>query len=62
MFQQFAVKPSLGVWKAFFCEGDFGRCERLKKFTAGNAVPPGLLPNGRMLDVPLDQIAPRHFK
>jgi hypothetical protein len=44
------MKEALRVWESFYCEGVFGRCERYKLASAGQAVPDKLLPNGRLLD------------
>ncbi len=55
LFKHFSLKASLVIWTSRYCTGDYGRCERLKRATAGVAVPPVMLPNGRMLLVPLDQ-------
>lgn len=61
LFQQFSMKSSLRVWQTYYCEGDFNRCERWRHVAAGQPVAPNLLPNGRLLDVPIDQLAPKHF-
>ena len=61
LFKQFSMKSSLKVWQAYFCEGDFNRCERWKLVAAGHPVPPALLPNGRMLEVPVELLAPEHM-
>ncbi len=45
-----AMKAALGVWRSFYCEGAFERCERYKLATAGVDVPARLLPNGKLLD------------
>ncbi len=61
LFKAFAMKSSLKVWQAYYCEGDWGRCERFKLVSAGKQVPVNLLPNGRTLDVPLDQLDSQHM-
>jgi hypothetical protein len=61
LFKQFAMKSSLKVWQAYYCEGDWGRCERWKLLATGNAVPAALLPNGRTLDVPLENLEAHHL-
>lgn len=61
LFAQFAMRSSLDVWKTYYCEGDFARCERWKLVKAGRPVPLNLLPNGRMLEVPIEQIGPHHL-
>jgi hypothetical protein len=55
LYKSFAMKSSLRVWKTYYCEGDFNRCERLRISSAGTPVPPNMLPNGRMLEVPIDE-------
>jgi len=61
LFKQFAMKSSLRVWQAYYCEGDWSRCQRWKLVAAGMPVPMNLLPNGRMLEVPMEQLAPHHM-
>lgn len=61
MFKQFKMKSSLAVWQAHYCDGDFSRCERWKRVHAGQEVPASLLPNGKLLDVPLERVEARHF-
>lgn len=61
LFPQFRMKASLTVWQTYYCEGDFGRCERYKLVLAKKPVPLNLLPNGKLLDVPLEQLEPGHF-
>lgn len=61
LFTQFKMSSSMRVWQAFYCEGDFGRCERWQRASAGQAVPERLLPNGRRLDVPVEQLEPHHL-
>ena len=55
LFPAFAMKSSLRIWRTFYCEGDFARCERLKLAEAGQPVPPNLLPNGRLLELTGDR-------
>ncbi len=54
LFKQFSLKASLAVWTSRYCETDFASCARLQLATAGKPVPVNLLPNGRMLTVPLE--------
>ena len=61
LFKQFQMKSALNVWKSYYCEGDFNRCERWKLVAAGKPVPLSLLPNGRTLDVPLEKLEPKHM-
>jgi len=62
LFAQFKVKSSLKVWQSFFCEGTFDRCERYKLAARSLPVALNLLPNGRLLDVPLDRLEARHLQ
>jgi hypothetical protein len=48
--QSIGTKAALGVWQSFYCDGSYERCERYKLAASGAAVPPRLLPNGRLLD------------
>lgn len=48
----FKMPASAQVWRACYCEGDFRRCERFKLAQESRPVPPGLLPNGRLLETP----------
>jgi hypothetical protein len=61
LFKQFSIKSSLKVWQAFYCDGDYGRCERWKLVSASREVPLGLLPNGKHLGVPYEQLEARHM-
>ncbi len=54
LFKQFSIKASLAVWTNRYCENDFARCARLQLSAEGKPVPLNLLPNGRMLAVPLE--------
>ncbi len=54
-----SMKEALQVWRSFYCEGAFDRCERFKLAVAGLDVPEKLLPNGRLVDGPEgDLVAP----
>jgi hypothetical protein len=44
------MREALGVWRSFYCDGVFVRCERYKLAATGTAVPDELLPNGRLID------------
>ena len=61
LFKAFSVKSSLKLWQSFFCEGAYERCERYKLVVEGKPVPLQLLPNGRTLDVPLEQLENHHL-
>ncbi len=51
LFPKFALRSSLKVWAASYCEGSFETCERYKLATANRPVPENMLPNGRELNV-----------
>ncbi len=52
--QSIGMKEALRVWESFYCDGRFARCERYKLKLSGAEVPPGLLPNGRLQDPPVE--------
>ena len=47
LYVQFAADPSIEVWKAHFCAGDYKKCARYQRSLTGAAVPLTLLPNGK---------------
>lgn len=53
LFPRFGLRGSLKVWVAFFCEGQFERCERYQRALRGEPVAPNLLPNGKELNLDL---------
>ena len=61
LFKAFSMKSSLKVWQSYYCEGSFERCERWKLVASGKPVPAALLPNGRMIEVPMEQLEARHM-
>lgn len=61
LFKQMSMKSALNVWRTFYCEGNYGRCERWKLVSRGATAPLNLLPNGKTLDVPLEQLDPDHL-
>lgn len=61
LFAQFRMKASLRVWQAYYCEGDHERCERFKLVKQARPVPKELLPNGRLLEAPLEELQTRHL-
>jgi hypothetical protein len=62
LFKAFSMRSSLKVWQSYYCEGTFERCERWKLVAAGKPVPAALLPNGRLLEGPVDQLEPCHLE
>ena len=53
LFAQFAMEPSLAVWKQHFCDSEFTKCVRYQLSLKGEAVPLTLMPNGKMLEAKL---------
>ncbi len=49
-YEKIHSKPLLEVWKTFYCDADYERCERYKLFKAGKVTPDELLPNGKTMD------------
>jgi hypothetical protein len=49
MYEVFNLAGTLDVWKVRYCESNFEACERFKKASRAEPVPPTLLPNGSML-------------
>jgi hypothetical protein len=52
LFGLFTMSSSLGIWKQNYCDADWTRCARHQRASAGDGVPPNLLPNGRLLSLP----------
>ncbi len=47
LYAQFAMEPSLRLWKQRYCMSDFEQCARYQLALEGKSVPLALLPNGR---------------
>jgi hypothetical protein len=45
------MKEALNVLIIKYCEGKYETCSRYKAALSGKAVPPALLPNGRVLSL-----------
>jgi hypothetical protein len=43
------MAPALRIWQSLYCDADWERCVRRKCIEAGDAMPPNLLPDGRVL-------------
>jgi len=52
LFRLFTMSSCLGIWKQNYCDAEWRRCERHRRVGEGQAVPPNLLPNGRVLALP----------
>ena len=51
LFPVFKRRASLAVWQTFYCHGRFSTCVRYRLSLEGKPVPPGLLPNGKELNL-----------
>ncbi|NOZ38121.1 MAG: ankyrin repeat domain-containing protein [Gammaproteobacteria bacterium] len=47
LYAQFAMEPSLRLWKQRYCVAEFKQCARYQLALEGKSVPLALLPNGR---------------
>jgi hypothetical protein len=50
LYPMFKTKSFLNTLIAVYCQADYNRCVRFVKASAGEQVPPTLLPNGRSLN------------
>lgn len=46
------------MWRSFYCEGTYDRCERYKLASSGAVIPDNLLPSGRLIEVAEDAVLP----
>jgi hypothetical protein len=44
-----AMAQALSLWRAFYCDDGYERCERLRRARAGEMPPFNMLPNGKLL-------------
>ncbi len=47
LYAQFAMEPSLRLWKQRYCIDEYEKCARYQLALEGKSVPLALLPNGR---------------
>ncbi len=47
LYAQFAMEPSLRLWKQRYCAAEFEQCARYQRALEGKSIPLALLPNGR---------------
>lgn len=47
LYAQFAMEPSLRLWKQRYCVNDYEKCARYQLALEGKSVPLALLPNGK---------------
>ena len=47
LYAQFAMEPSLRLWKQRYCMNEYEQCARYQLALEGKSVPLALLPNGR---------------
>jgi hypothetical protein len=52
------MQATVRVWRSFYCDASYSRCERYKLGSSGVEVPARLLPNGRFLDKPEETRVP----
>ena len=57
LFPMISVNSALKVWRTFYCEGKWHECARYKLSLEGKPVPPNLLPNGKLLDMGIEETA-----
>jgi len=57
LFPMISVNSALKVWRTFYCEGKWTECHRYKLSLEGKPVPPNLLPNGKVLDMGIEETA-----
>ena len=44
-----AMAQALSLWRAFYCDDEHDRCERLRRVRMGEMPPFNMLPNGKLL-------------
>jgi len=55
--RQFTFNPALRLWQQHYCDADFKRCARYQMALDGRPVPLNLLPNGKKVELPRDEVA-----
>ena len=55
LYKAFAMKSSLRVWKTYYARATSTGASGSRSRTRARRVPPNMLPNGRMLEVPINQ-------
>jgi len=51
MFPIISLSSALKIWQTFYCDGQHETCLRYQRSLKGEKVPPNLLPNGKALDL-----------
>ncbi|MHB8744387.1 MAG: ACT domain-containing protein [Sulfuricaulis sp.] len=54
LFPVISLSSALKIWQTFYCDGKYETCLRYQRSLKGEKVPPNLLPNGKALDLMLD--------
>ncbi|MHB8623516.1 MAG: ACT domain-containing protein [Sulfuricaulis sp.] len=54
LFPVISLSSALKIWQTFYCDGKYETCLRFQRSLKGEKVPPNLLPNGKALDLILD--------
>jgi hypothetical protein len=57
MFPVISLSSALKIWQTFYCDGQHETCVRFQRALKGEKVPPNLLPNGKALDLIVDDKA-----
>jgi hypothetical protein len=51
LFPVISLSSALKIWQTFYCDGKFETCLRYQRSLKGEKVAPNLLPNGKELDL-----------
>ena len=54
MFPVISLSSALKIWQTFYCDGQHETCVRYQRSLKGEKVAPNLLPNGKELDLIVD--------
>lgn len=57
MFPVISLSSALKIWQTFYCDGQHETCVRYQRSLKGEKVAPNLLPNGKELDLIVDDKA-----
>ena len=52
LFQKFTMSSVMRIWQIHYCNSSYENCERFKMTERGEVVPPAMLPNGEVLNIP----------
>jgi hypothetical protein len=51
LFPVISLSSALKIWQTFYCDSQHENCLRYQRSLKGEKVPPNLLPNGKVLDL-----------